>query len=52
MALVTLILVVMFLGLALFMLVIWNGIKADSAAYDREFLWRNYEDVMRKEDIF
>ncbi|MBN8207279.1 hypothetical protein JI666_00805 [Bacillus sp. NTK071] len=52
MALVMLILLVMFLGLALFMNVIWNGIKTDSAAYDREFLWMDYEEIMKKEDIF
>ena len=52
MALVVLILLVTFLGLALFMIVIWNGIKTDSAAYDREFLWRNYEEIIKKEDVF
>lgn len=52
MALVMLILLVVLLGLALFMKVIWTGIKIDSASHDREFLWRNYEEIIKKEDVF
>lgn len=48
---VVLTMVVLFLGLALFIGVVWNAIKNDSAKSDLEMIWEKYEDVIRKEDI-
>ena len=48
---VLLTMVVLFLGLALFIGVVWNAIKADSAKSDLEMIWEKYEDVIRKEDV-
>jgi hypothetical protein len=48
---VLLTMVVLFLGLALFMAVVWNAIKADSAKSDLEMMWEKYEEVIRKEDV-
>ncbi|MCA0987877.1 hypothetical protein [Guptibacillus algicola] len=42
-------LIAMFLGLGLFMVVIWRGIRVDSAKHDLEFLWENYTEVIEKE---
>ncbi|WP_270181694.1 hypothetical protein [Alkalihalobacillus sp. CinArs1] len=42
-------LVAMFLGLGLFMVIIWRGIKVDSAKHDMEFLWEDYREIIKKE---
>ncbi|MGB8000936.1 MAG: hypothetical protein WCF60_12710 [Anaerobacillus sp.] len=41
----------LFIGLALFMTIIWNGIQTDSARSDLETLWEKYEEIIKKEDI-
>ena len=48
---VILTLIVLFLGLALFMAIIWKGIQTDSSRSDLETLWEKYEEVIKKEDI-
>ncbi|MGG1684852.1 hypothetical protein [Pseudalkalibacillus sp. NRS-1564] len=41
----------LFLGLALFMIVVWNAIKTDSSKSDLEMFWKKYEEIIRKEDV-